>query len=133
MLQTYLDTVLLPIQSGTVSLHFCDIHDNVLWINNTTDGFNNFVNITADENSITCLFTKYHRGVTNWLVCYADIRYGLSCQHMLPEMLMGRSVLNDTVLITLESLPEVQEYCFIVTASDGTTIVKVEGSFTAQG
>lgn len=98
-------------------------------MNDIADGLNDFVNIMADENSITCLFTKYQEGVTDSLLCNANIRYGPDCQQMLPNTTMGKSVLDDTVLITLDFLPEVQEYCFVITASDEATVVNVEGKF----
>lgn len=92
------------------------------------DGVNNFVEVEAGSNSITCLFlnqkfNKKEVNVTYHYGSYLSLRSANVIQTS-----------DDQVVIGLETQNEAEDYNFHVTAKniDRATIVNVEGTYSGK-
>ena len=89
------------------------------------DCINNFVKLSYDSaaSTVTCTFLDQQESVAFNRSC--RIQYG-DCPSKLTEVSSNTTTSNEIVLnLHLSGLG--QEYCYIVTASNGSNIVMVEG------
>ena len=99
----------------------------VLMLNAYTGCYNDFVEVTYNSatSAITCSFLSQPDSMTSIKSC--SVQYG-ECQNLIFTS-YGNSTGNSVTLIVLLS-GSIKAYCYIITASNGTHTVMVEGQIS---
>ena len=85
---------------------------------------NKYVNITFKQNKFVCTFLDQQGGQLTQISC--RVAYG-PCQQQ-PNMVARGSVTSpSTVDIDLPAIPQTNEYCYVVNASNGTFAIFIKG------
>ena len=93
------------------------------------------VSVDLASKTVTCLFHQQTENCEK----YCSIEYGPSrenCKPRNPRKFANRSASSNVVLFTLNDSEQFQpqeEYCFTVTASNGTFTVLIEGTTIVLG
>ena len=82
------------------------------------------MNITFEQNKIVCTFLDQQGGQHTQLSCI--VAYG-PCQQQPNMVVQGNIISSNTVDIDLPAIPQTNEYCYVVNASNGTFAIFIKG------